>query len=231
MKKQLLSLSLAALVLGVSSAASAQHCTVQDGDSIWKIAERYKIPFNELLRHNLHFDNPHLIYPLDKVQLPTQPHHGTGTDTAESSKSDNIPQGEKQVEQSAPSEQAEKVLQLVNAEREKAGLKALKMSEQLRSIANLKSKDMAEKNYFSHTSPTYGTPFQMLQDFGVHYQAAGENIAAGQQTPEQVMESWMNSSGHRANILNTNFDTLGVGIYQGGSYGIYWTQLFTGGGE
>ena len=231
MKKQLLTMSLAALVFSVSSAASAQHCTVQDGDSIWKIAERYKIPFNELLRHNLHFENPHLIFPLDKVQLPTQPHHGTGTDTAESSKSDNIPHGEKQVEQSAPSEQAEKVLQLVNAEREKAGLKALKMSEQLRSIANLKSKDMAEKNYFSHTSPTYGTPFQMLQDFGVHYQAAGENIAAGQQTPEQVMESWMNSSGHRANILNANFDTLGVGIYKGGSYGIYWTQLFTGGGE
>jgi uncharacterized YkwD family protein len=231
MKKQLLTLSLAALVFGGSTAASAQHCTVRDGDSIWKIAERYKIPFDELLRHNAHFANPHLIFPLDKVQLPTQPHHGTGSNTTENSKSDNIQQGEKQVEQSAPSEQAQEVLNLVNAEREKAGLKPLKMSEQLRSIANLKSKDMGEKGYFSHNSPTYGTPFQMLQDFGVHYRAAGENIAAGQKTPQEVMNSWMNSSGHRANILNANFDTLGVGIYNGGSYGIYWTQLFTGGGE
>lgn len=230
MKKQLLSLSLAALVLGVSSTASAaQHCIVRDGDSIWRIAERYKIPFEELLRHNLHFENPHLIFPKDKVHLPNQPHHGTGTDTAEDSKSDSIPHGENKVEQSAPSEQANQVLQLVNSEREKAGLQPLKMSEELRSIANLKARDMADKNYFSHDSPTYGSPFEMLQKFGVHYRAAGENIAAGQQTPQQVMQSWMNSSGHRANILNANFDTIGIGVYKGGSYGIYWVQLFTGG--
>lgn len=231
MKKQLLTLSVAAFVFGGSSLASAQHCTVKDGDSMWKIAERYKIPFEEILRHNAHFKNPHLIFPLDKIVLPDQPHHGTGANTTENSQSDNIQHGENKVEQSAPSEQAQAVLDLVNKERSKAGLKALKMSEELRSIANLKSRDMAEKNYFSHESPTYGSPFQMLQDFGVHYSAAGENIAAGQKTPEEVMQSWMNSSGHRANILNANFDTLGVGVYNGGSYGIYWTQLFTGGGN
>ena len=71
----------------------------------------------------------------------------------------------------------------------------------------------------------------MLQDFGVHYTSAGENIAAGQRTPEEVMNSWMNSSGHRANILNKNFDTIGIGFYEGGSYGTYWTQLFTGGSQ
>ena len=69
----------------------------------------------------------------------------------------------------------------------------------------------------------------MLQDFGVHYSAAGENIAAGQRSPEEVMNSWMNSSGHRANILNKNFDTIGIGFVEGGKYGTYWTQLFTGG--
>ncbi|MBR4152071.1 MAG: LysM peptidoglycan-binding domain-containing protein [Selenomonadaceae bacterium] len=229
MKKQLLTLSVAAFVFGGSSLASAQHCTVQNGDSLWKIAQRYKIPFEEILKHNAHFKNPHLIFPLDKVELPDHTEHGTSTD--QHSKSDNIETGDKKVEQSAPSEQAEAVLALVNQEREKAGLKPLKMSEELRSIANLKARDMAENNYFSHTSPTYGTPFQMLQDFGVHYRAAGENIAAGQRTPEEVMNAWINSSGHRANILNANFDTLGVGVYSGGSYGIYWTQLFTGDGE
>lgn len=229
MKKQLLTLSIAAFVFGVSSSASAQHCTVQHGDSMWKIAQRYKIPFEEILKHNAHFKNPHLIFPLDKIELPDNAQHGTTTE--ENSASDNIPHGDNKVEQSAPSEQAEAVLKLVNAERAKAGLKALKMSEELRSIANLKSRDMAEKNYFSHESPTYGSPFKMLQDFGVHYRAAGENIAAGQKTPEEVMQSWLNSSGHRANILNANFDTLGVGVYNGGKYGIYWTQLFTGSGE
>lgn len=229
MKKQLLTLSVAAFVFGGSSLASAQHCTVQHGDSMWKIAERYKIPFEEILRHNAHFKNPHLIFPLDKIELPDHTQHGTTTD--QNSKSDNIQHGENKVEQSAPSAEAEKVLQLVNAEREKAGLKPLKMSEELRSIANLKARDMGEKGYFDHNSPTYGSPFEMLQRFGVHYRAAGENIAAGQKTPEEVMQSWMNSSGHRANILNANFDSIGIGVYSGGKYGIYWTQLFTGGGN
>ena len=229
MKKLLLLLSSVAFVFGFSSASSAQ-CTVQSGDTIWHIAERYKIPFNKMLELNRHLHNPHLIFPQDKIEMP-KGNHGTGTSTHEHSSSDDIQHGDNKVEQSAPSSEAEQVLNLVNAERSKAGLKPLKMSEELRSIANLKSRDMAENNYFDHTSKTYGTPFQMLQDFGVHYSAAGENIAAGQRTPEEVMNSWMNSSGHRANILNANFDTIGVGVYKGGKYGVYWTQLFTGGGS
>ena len=230
MKKLLLLLSSVAFVFGFSSASSAQ-CTVQSGDSIWHIAERYKIPFNKMLELNRHLHNPHLIFPKDKIEMPTDGNHGTGTTTDQNSADDNISHGDNKVEQSAPSSEAEAVLNLVNAERSKAGLKPLKMSEELRSIANLKARDMADKGYFDHNSPTYGSPFQMLQDFGVHYSAAGENIAAGQQTPEEVMNSWMNSSGHRANILNKNFDTLGVGVYHGGKYGVYWTQLFTGGGS
>lgn len=219
------------MIFGFSSVSSAQHIVVQKGDSIWKIALRYKVPFNEMMHLNRHLHNPHLIYPLDKIELPDNAEHGTGSSTDQNSMTDDIEHGDSEVEQSAPSSQAEQVLQLVNAERAKQGLKALKMSEELRSIANLKSRDMADKNYFDHTSPTYGTPFQMLQDFGVHYTAAGENIAAGQKTPEEVMNAWMNSSGHRANILNKNFDTIGVGYYEGGSYGVYWTQLFTAGGQ
>lgn len=226
MKKTFLLMSFVAMIFGFSSVSSAQ-CTVQHGDSIWHIAERYKIPFNKMMELNRHLHNPHLIYPKDKIEMP-KGEHGTGTSTDQHSQTDDIEHGDNKVEQSAPSTEAEQVLKLVNDERAKAGLKPLKMSEELRSIANLKSRDMADKNYFDHNSPTYGSPFQMLQDFGVHYRAAGENIAAGQRTPQEVMNSWMNSSGHRANILNASFTELGVGYYQGGSYGVYWTQLFTG---
>lgn len=228
MKKTFLLMSFVAFVFGFSSLTSAQ-CTVQHGDSIWNIAERYKIPFNKMLELNRHLHNPHLIFPQDKIEMPDNAENGTGTTTNENSASDNIQHGENTVEQLAPSSQAEAVLQLVNDERSKAGLQPLKMSEELRSIATLKARDMKDNNYFDHTSKTYGTPFQMLQDFGVHYSAAGENIAAGQRTAEEVMNAWLNSSGHRANILNKNFDTIGIGYVEGGQYGTYWTQLFTGG--
>lgn len=223
-------MSLVATIFGFSSSVSfAQHCTVQHGDSIWNIAKRYKIPFSDLMELNRHLHNPHLIYPLDKIELPDNAEHGTGTTTNENSKSDDIQHGNEQPAESEITSQAEAVLKLVNAERAKQGLQPLTLSTKLTNIATLKSKDMAENNYFDHTSKTYGTPFQMLQDFGVHYSAAGENIAAGQRTPEEVMNAWLNSSGHRANILNKNFDTIGIGYYQGGTYGVYWTQLFTGG--
>lgn len=221
-------MSFVAMIFGFSSSTFAQ-CTVQHGDSIWHIAERYKIPFHKMLELNRHLHNPHLIFPKDKIEMPSNAEHGTGASTGTHSSKDDIEHGDNKVEQSAPSTEAEAVLNLVNDERAKAGLKPLKMSEELRSIANLKAKDMADNNYFSHTSPTYGSPFQMLQDFGVHYSAAGENIAAGQKTPQEVMNAWLNSSGHRANILNANFDTLGVGVYHGGTYGVYWVQEFTGG--
>lgn len=68
----------------------------------------------------------------------------------------------------------------------------------------------------------------MMQKYGIHYKSAGENIAAGQRTPDEVMQAWMNSSGHRANILNAKYTELGVGYYKGGSYGVYWVQEFIG---
>jgi len=88
--------------------------------------------------------------------------------------------------------------------------------------------DMRDKNYFSHQSPTYGSPFSMMKNFGISYRTAGENIAAGQQTPQEVVTAWMNSPGHRANILNKSFTHIGVGYAKGGSYGHYWTQMFIG---
>ncbi|WP_239615628.1 CAP domain-containing protein [Cohnella mopanensis] len=120
------------------------------------------------------------------------------------------------------------VLALTNQERQKAGLSACAGDDSsLNRSARAKSQDMAANNYFSHDSPTYGDPFAMMRSFGVQYQSAGENIAMGQPTPEEVVKSWMNSEGHRKNILNGSFTHLGVGyIVQNGK--AYWTQQFIG---
>ncbi|MEG1410554.1 MAG: CAP domain-containing protein [Terrisporobacter sp.] len=120
----------------------------------------------------------------------------------------------------------QEVLRLVNVERSKRGLKPLKLNTKLSSVATTKSQDMVNKNYFSHTSPTYGSPFNMMKQFGISYSAAAENIAKGQTTPEQVMKSWMNSSGHRANILSANYTELGVGVAKSSNETTYWTQMF-----
>ncbi len=118
------------------------------------------------------------------------------------------------------------VVRLVNIQRSKVGLPALKVNLQLSKVARLKAEDMKNRNYFSHTSPTYGSPFNMMKRFGVSYSAAGENIAQGQRTAAAVMISWMNSPGHRQNILNKNYNQIGVGVAKGSNGSIYWVQQF-----
>ncbi|HSH35488.1 CAP domain-containing protein [Schnuerera sp.] len=118
------------------------------------------------------------------------------------------------------------VVKLVNIERQKAGLAPFTYSEELSKVARIKSQDMANKNYFSHNSPTYGSPFDMMKSFGIKYRTAGENIAKGYFSAESVVKGWMNSSGHRANILNPNFGTIGVGYVKANAT-TYWTQMFT----
>ena len=120
------------------------------------------------------------------------------------------------------------VLNLVNKERKANSLKPLTLNKELSNVANIKSRDMIEKGYFDHTSPTYGSPFDMMKKFNISYNTAGENIAMGQKTPSEVMNSWMNSSGHRANILNSTYTELGVGIQKDSNGTIYWTQMFIG---
>lgn len=118
-----------------------------------------------------------------------------------------------------------KVVELVNAERAKNGLSPLTLDAELCQKARVKSQDMAENNYFSHTSPTYGSPFDMMKKLGITYRSAGENIAMGYATPEAVVRAWMNSEGHRANILSEKYTRLGVGYVANGNY---WTQWFVG---
>lgn len=116
----------------------------------------------------------------------------------------------------------QRVVELTNVERAKQGLPALKMDNELSKVAKLKSQDIQSKGYFDHNSPTYGSPFDMMRQFGISYRSAGENIAKGQRTPEAVVNAWMNSEGHRKNILG-NFTHIGVGYIENGSV---WTQMF-----
>ncbi|MBY3618429.1 SCP-like extracellular [Acinetobacter sp. CUI P1] len=121
------------------------------------------------------------------------------------------------------SDSVQQVLNLVNKERTNAGLKALSLNSELSKMAMAKAKDMYDNNYFDHQSPTYGSPFDMMKAFGISYSSAGENIAKGQKSAEEVMNQWMNSPGHRANILNSSFTEIGIA-----SYNSEWVQEFIG---
>jgi uncharacterized YkwD family protein len=119
-----------------------------------------------------------------------------------------------------------KVVQLVNAERQKNGLNALSLDSAISSVARTKSKDMADNDYFAHNSPTYGSAGNMLKQFGISFTSWGENIASGQDTPEEVVNAWMNSESHKTNILSPSFTKIGVGYVTSSNGKPYWTQMF-----
>ncbi|TQR17151.1 hypothetical protein FG382_01190 [Psychrobacillus lasiicapitis] len=119
----------------------------------------------------------------------------------------------------------QQVVDLTNQERAKAGLKALQIDTKLTQSAQAKSQDMKDKNYFSHTSPTYGSPFDQMKSFGIMYNSAAENIAMGQRSAAEVVKAWMESPGHKANIMNPSYTHIGVGLSDSG---YYWTQQFIG---
>lgn len=121
-------------------------------------------------------------------------------------------------------EAAEAVASLVNAARRDAGLSELELDADLCAAAQARAQEIAQS--FSHTRPDGSSCFTILEEFGISYRAAGENIAMGQRTPEEVMDGWMNSSGHRANILNGTFTSIGVGYYVDGAGAAHWVQIF-----
>lgn len=125
------------------------------------------------------------------------------------------------------SSQGSRILQLVNAERAKVGAKPLKSNTDLNKLATMKSQDMVEKNYFSHQSPTYGSPFDMMKTYGVSYMYAGENLAINSDA-DRAHTAWMNSEGHKKNILNPDFTELGIGLYPKGNGSYAYTQMFIG---
>lgn len=199
--KKLFSLALsAALLLPILTLnASAATHTVAAGDTLWKIAVRYEVGLSEIKAANPQIPNFDLIYPGQIIQVPT-------LDTS-------------------VTDYEQEVIRLVNEIRQKNGLKALSYDWELSRVARFKSQDMKDNRYFAHNSPVYGTPFQMIRNFGISFRSAGENIARGYSTPQAVVNGWMNSSGHRANILNAGYTHIGVGYVSGGNY---WTQMFIG---
>ena len=119
------------------------------------------------------------------------------------------------------------VFDLINKQRTNNGLAALKNDSEVQRVARIKAQDMVNNNYFSHTSPTYGSPFDMLKSFKISYKTAGENIA-GNSSNSSAVTAWMNSSGHKANILNSNFNYTGIGVVSSPKYGKMYVQLFIG---
>lgn len=124
-------------------------------------------------------------------------------------------------------EDEQKLLNLVNKARKEVGLSELSFKADLRKCAIAKAKDMVSNNYFAHESPTYGSPFDMMRQFGISFRSAGENIA-GNQSVEGAFNAWMNSTGHRENILNKNFNYVGFGIVDSPVYGKILVQQFIG---
>lgn len=180
-------------------AQTATSYTVKSGDSMWKIAVKYQVGVSEIISANPQITNANMIMPGQTLKIP------------------NL---------DAVKNLENEVIRLVNVQRSNNGLAPLTANWQLSRMARVKSQDMINKNYFSHQSPTYGSPFDMMKAFGFKFYAAGENIAYGQPTPQAVMNAWMNSSGHRANILNPNYNQIGVGAAKTSSGVIYWTQEF-----
>ena len=181
-----------------ASAASLSH-TVAAGDTMWKLAVRYQVGTSEIIGANPQVSNPDLIYPGQVLQIP-------------------------QLDSTVASYEAE-VIRLINQIRQENGLRPLTANWELSRVARYKSQDMLDRGYFAHNSPTYGSPGRMIRAFGLSYRTAGENIAKGYTTPQAVVNGWMNSSGHRANILNASYTQIGVGYVPKGNH---WTQMFLG---
>jgi len=159
----------------------------------------------------------------EKPTQQEQPSQEAGAPAQQQEQQENKQEQTNQNQQLNEFEQ--EVVELTNDERVKQGLDPLKIDEELSKVAREKSRDMADSNYFSHDSPNYGSPFDMMKSFGIDYRTAGENNAKGQRTPAEVVNGWMNSDGHRANILNEDFTHIGVGYVEQGNH---WTQQFIG---
>ena len=195
----LITATLASSMLAAPANAASLSHTVVKGDTMWKIASNYQVGTSEIIQANPQVSNPDLIYPGQVLCIP-------------------------QLDSSVASYEHE-VVRLVNEIRQQNGLKPLTENWELSRVARYKSQDMLDNRYFSHTSPTYGSPFQLIKAFGLSYRTAGENIAKGYASPQAVVNGWMNSSGHRANILNVSYTQIGIGYVAQGNY---WTQMFVG---
>jgi len=204
MRNKILALTLATILALSSNTAFAADMNA------------FNFNFYDLFNNNINYTNTD--YNQAESSTQKQPAENSQTETKQTANSST---------KSSNSSYEQRVVQLVNVEREKNGLNPLVLDSSISNVARAKSKDMADNNYFAHQSPTYGSAGDMLRNFGINWSAWGENIASGQNTPEQVVNAWMNSEGHKANILSTNFGKIGVGYVTDSNGTPYWTQMFT----
>ena len=224
-------LLVSALLFGSGFSYANSHSTTHDIEKVYYSTEWKNFDLEALLNKFLKQYENHSKQQVTqsenkKEQNKTeQPQQAPEEASVQQNPSEQLSKKEQTAESTILSEYELVVVELTNVERQKHGLAPLKIDEALSKVARVKSEDMAKQNYFSHNSPTYGSPFDMMKQFGISYRTAGENIAMGQRSPQEVVNAWMNSEGHRANILNSNFTHIGVGHASNGNY---WTQQFIG---
>ena len=210
-------------------AQAAQRCTVQRHAYIRICGDWWEIPLRpgeELPAQPPEEETP----PAEEAPPQEEPGEAPPQETPDEETPQETPPAQEEPDEDAPEESggvqeaAEAVTSLVNAARQDAGLSELELDADLCAAAQARAQEIAQS--FSHTRPDGSSCFTILEEFGISYRAAGENIAMGQRTPEEVMDGWMNSSGHRANILNGTFTSIGVGYYVDGAGAAHWVQIF-----
>ena len=226
-KKMIIAVLTMSMVLGAGSASyaaeKAASCTdtAEYGQTMTAVqlcGAQTAQDFEALCKGQIDFET------LCKAQNPGNTQNKNDKDNKEEqdggSKNEQVSAGQ--------SSMTSQVVNLVNSERAAQGLTALQKDSRLAALAQQKAEDMAKNQYFSHTSPTYGSAFDMLKAAGYSYKTAGENIAMGQKSAASVMDGWMHSSGHRANILHTSYEKIGVGYAVSADGMPYWVQIFAG---
>ena len=226
-KKMIIAVLTMSMVLGAGSAsyaaekAAACTDTAEYGQTMTAVqlcGAQTAQDFEALCKGQIDFET------LCKAQNPGNTQNKNDKDNKEDqddgSKNEQVSAGQ--------SSMTSQVVNLVNSERAAQGLMALQKDSRLAALAQQKAEDMAKNQYFSHTSPTYGSAFDMLKAAGYSYKTAGENIAMGQKSAASVMDGWMHSSGHRANILHTSYEKIGVGYAVSADGMPYWVQIFAG---
>jgi len=211
------------VLLAAAIAPALGYTCYSTGTQYYSTANQYYSTGNQYYAVRYYYNSPTYYYryqvstPTVKTTTvqPTTPSVPTTTTSTSQSTADGL------------STEETKMVNLVNQARTGQGVKPLAVNQQLAALARKKSQDMVTNNYFSHNSPTYGSPFDMMKNAGITYTTAGENIA-GAATTESAQQNLMNSAGHRANILNTSFTEIGVGIVAGSPYGNIFTQMFIG---
>ena len=188
------------LFSGSTTVQARTEYHVQSGDTLWEISLLNDVNLELLLLENPQVGNPNLIFPGDTIFLPIDQQHNSVTEK-------------------------EKLLQKVNAQRIKAGLRPCQLDKELSNIAEKKSIDMKEKQYVAHKSPTYGNPTEMISSFQIPAESVRENIAAGEGSASNIFTTWMNSQLHRENLLQKEATHIGIGYAEGGLHGHYWTIL------